>query len=133
MKLAQCPLLTDENIDVEVVRFLREQGFDVHDVREEGLQGATDIDLIRKAVAESRVIVTHDSDFGTLAVHAGEPIVGLMFLRPGHIDPAFTIETIKAIRDRDLDVTAPFVLVARRSGLTVTIRYRPLGSGGHSP
>jgi hypothetical protein len=55
-----------------------------------------------------------------------------MFLRPGYIDPAFTIETIKAVLDRDLDVTAPFVLVARRSGLNVTIRYRPLGSGGHA-
>jgi hypothetical protein len=74
------------------------------------------------------VIVTHDSDFGTLAVHAGEPIVGLLFLRPGHIDPAFTIETIKAILEHDFDVTPPFLLVARRSGLNVTIRYRPLGS-----
>lgn len=130
MKLRQFPLLTDENIDAEVVRFLRERGFDVSDVCESGLRGAGDIDLIRKAVAENRVIVTHDSDFGTLVVHAGEPIVGLLFLRPGHIDPAFTIETIKAILEHDFDVTPPFLLVARRSGLNVTVRYRPLGSEG---
>jgi hypothetical protein len=37
VKLAQFPLLTDENIDAEVVRFLRERGFDVRDVCEEGL------------------------------------------------------------------------------------------------
>jgi predicted nuclease of predicted toxin-antitoxin system len=133
VKLAHFPLLTDENIDAEIVRFLRGSGFDVCDVCEKGLQGATDIDLISRAVSENRVIVTHDADFGTLAVHAGVSIVGIMFLRPGHIDPAFTIETIKAILDRDLDVTAPFVLVARRSGLNVTIRYRPLGSGGQRP
>jgi predicted nuclease of predicted toxin-antitoxin system len=126
VKLLQFPLLTDENIDAEVVRFLRQRGFNVRDVCEEGLRGAADVDLIRRAVAENRVIVTHDSDFGTLAVHAGEPIVGLLFLRPGHIDPAFTIETIQAILDRDLDVTPPFVLVARRSGMDVKIRYRPL-------
>lgn len=82
MKLIEFPLLTNENIDAEVVRFLRERGFDVRDVCESGLRGAADIDLIRKAVAENRVIVTHDSDFGTLAVHAGAPIVGLLFLRP---------------------------------------------------
>lgn len=126
MRLLQFPLLTDENIDAEVVRFLRQQGFNVRDVCEEGLRGAADIDLIRRAVAENRVLVTHDSDFGTLAVHAGEPIVGLLFLRPGHIDPAFTIGTIQAILDRDLDVTPPFVLVARRSGVDVKMRYRPL-------
>jgi predicted nuclease of predicted toxin-antitoxin system len=130
VKLSQFPLLTDENIDSEVVRFLREQGFDVCHVCEEGLRGAVDVDLIRKAVAENRVIVTHDSDFGRLAVYTGEPIVGLLFLRPGHIDPAFTIETIKAILDHDLDVEPPFVLVARRSGLNVAIRYRPLDSQG---
>lgn len=126
MKLLQFPLLTDENIDAEVVRFLRQHGFNVRDVCEEGLRGAADIDLIRRAVAENRVLVTHDSDFGTLAVHAGEPIVGLLFLRPGHIDPTFTIGTIQAILDRDLDVTPPFVLVARRSGMDVKMRYRPL-------
>jgi predicted nuclease of predicted toxin-antitoxin system len=126
VKLLQFPLLTDENIDAEVVRFLRQHGFNVRDVCEEGLRGAADIDLIRRAVAENRVLVTHDSDFGTLAVHAGEPIVGLLFLRPGHIDPTFTIGTIQAILDRDLDVTPPFVLVARRSGMDVKMRYRPL-------
>ena len=126
MKLLQFPLLTDENIDADVVRFLRQRGFNVLDVCEEGLRGAADIDVIRRAVAENRVIVTHDSDFGTLAVHAGERIVGLLFLRPGHIDPTFTIGTIQAILDRDLDVTPPFVLVARRSGMDVKMRYRPL-------
>ena len=127
MRLVDFPLLTDENIDVEAVRFLRQQGFDVRDVCDEGLQGSTDIELLRRAVAENRVVVTHDSDFGTLAIHAGEPLVGVLFLRPGHIDPAFTIETIKTVIEHGLDITPPFVLVARRSGLNVTIRYRPLG------
>lgn len=46
MRLVEFPLLTDENIDVDVVRFLRQQGFDVRDVCDEGLQGATDIHLM---------------------------------------------------------------------------------------
>ncbi len=126
MKLGDFGLLTDENIDADVVQFLRSRGFDVSDVCENGQHGTADVDLIRQAVKENRVIVTHDSDFGTLAVLAGEPIVGILFLRPGHIDPAFTVESVKAVLVRDIDVTPPFVLVARRKGAVVTIRYRPL-------
>ena len=96
------------------------------DVCEMGKQGAADLDLIRDAVRQRRVIVSHDSDFGTLAIHAGEPIVGILFLRPGHIEPAFTIETVKVLLARDVALTPPFILVARRKGSTVTIRYRPL-------
>jgi len=36
-------------------------------------------------------IQTHDSDFGALAIHQGEPVIGEVNLRPGHISPRFTI------------------------------------------
>lgn len=126
MRFADFPLLSDENIDRAVVRYLRTRGFDVRDVCEDGLQGAADVDLIRRAVGENRGIVTHDSDFGTLAIQAGEPIVGVLYLRPGHIDSGFTIETIKVVLNQQIDVTPPFLLVARRTGANVVIRYRPL-------
>lgn len=126
MTLVDFSLLSDENIDPAVVQYLRAQAFDVRDVCEEGLQGAADVDLIRRAVHESRVIVTHDSDFGTLAIQAGEPIVGILYLRPGHIDASFTIKTIKVVLDQQIDLTPPFLLVARRTGPNVTVRYRPL-------
>jgi predicted nuclease of predicted toxin-antitoxin system len=87
MKLREFPLLTDENLDAEVVASLRQFGFDVLDVVEAGLQGSTDVDLLRLATAQGRVVITHDADFGTLAINQNEPLVGLVFLRPGHIDP----------------------------------------------
>ncbi len=86
------------------------------------------MDLLRHAVAENRVVVTHDADFGTLAVHQGEPIVGLVYLRPGHIDAQFTIGTIEALLTADPDVTSPFLLIAKRSDRGVTIRVRHLTS-----
>ena len=63
-----------------------------------------------------------------LAILQNEPLVGLVFLRPGHIDPQFTMATIEALLRSDPDVTPPFVLVAKRSGSRVTIRVRALGS-----
>jgi predicted nuclease of predicted toxin-antitoxin system len=127
MKLRDFPLLTDENLDPDVVASLRQFGFDVLDVVEAGLEGSTDVDLLRLAAAQGRVVVTHDADFGTLAIHQNEPLVGLVFLRPGHIDPQFTIQTIQTVLTTDPDVLPPFVLVAKRTGNKVTIRVRHLG------
>ncbi len=126
MKLRDFGLLTDENIDADVVAFLRQTGFDVWDVCDNGLQGTTDVDLLRRAFADNRIIVTHDADFGTLAVLGGEPVIGIVFLRPGHIDPQFTIKTIEAVLAADPDVTPPFLLVAKRTGTSVAIRVRAL-------
>jgi len=39
VKIADFPLLTDENIDPVVVSWLRRTGFDVLDACEEGLRG----------------------------------------------------------------------------------------------
>ena len=101
-------------------------GFDVADVCENGLHGSTDVALLRRAFAENRVIVTHDSDFGTLTVLGGEPVVGIVYLRPGHIDPQFTIETVEAVLNADPDLSPPFLLVAKRTGTTIAIRIRSL-------
>lgn len=49
MKLRDFGLLTDENLDPDVVAFLRRQGFDVSDVCEDGLQGSTDVALLQRA------------------------------------------------------------------------------------
>jgi predicted nuclease of predicted toxin-antitoxin system len=118
--------LTDENIHADVVAFLRSEGCDVLDVKESGLIGADDLPLIRRAHAEQRVVLTHDSDFGKLAVAAGEPIVGIVYLRPGHILSAFVIEMVRTLFGQALQLTPPFIVVARRSGSTIRIRVRNL-------
>lgn len=126
MRLRDFPLLTDENVDSDVVMFLRQLGFDVMDVVESGLQGSTDIDVLRLATSQGRVVVTHDADFGTLAILQGEPTVGIVYLRPAHIDSKFSIESLQAIMGTDPELVPPFILVAKRSGNQVTIRVRCL-------
>lgn len=126
MKLRDFGALTDENIDPEVVQWLVDAGFDVLDVCRAGLQGSSDAELLRLAVAETRVIVTHDADFGTLATHQGEPVVGIVYLRPGHAAPEFTVGTLTSLLAADPDVTPPFIVVARRTRERVAIRIRTL-------
>ena len=81
----------------EVVRFLKQQAFDVLDVRRSGLVGSSDHDLLQRAYAEQRTIAPHDRDFGKLAIAAEEPFFGLLFLRPGHLDPDFTLATLRSV------------------------------------
>jgi len=118
--------LSDENIHADVVAFLRAEGCDVLDVKEQGLDGSDDLPLIRLSVAEARVVLTHDSDFGTLAIAAQEPIFGIIYLRPGHIQPEFTVGTLRVLFDQELDPRPPFIIVAVRNGSRVKIRLRQL-------
>jgi len=118
--------LTDENIHADVVAFLRGEGCDVLDVKESGLVGLDDLPLIQRAFAEQRVVLTHDSDFGKLAVAVGEPMIGIVYLRPGHILGAYTVDTIRTLFAQQLLLTPPFVVVAWRRDGTVGIRVRNL-------
>ncbi|MDQ3441275.1 MAG: DUF5615 family PIN-like protein [Planctomycetota bacterium] len=124
MTLRDFALLTDESVHYPVVAFLRGEGFDVLDVKEAGLRGAPDAELLRLALEQHRVMVAHDRDFGRLAIAAMQPIVGLLFLRPGHIRPEFTVETIRAVLAADIQLQVPFIVVAERSGDDVKIRVR---------
>ena len=122
MRLLHFALLTDENIGPSIVRFLRDRGFNVLDAKEEGLIGRTDLELVRTAYAQERVIVTHDRDFGRIGVDLSEPLIGVIYLRPGHISPQFTIASLEAVLVRDLDFEPPFIVVIERTTTEVRIR-----------
>ena len=126
MRLHDYPVLTDENIHPDVVAWLRAHRCDVLDVRDVNLIGSGDRAIMQVAQSQGRIILTHDSDFGALSIARLEPIVGLVFLRPGHLDPAFTIRTLETVFALDLDPTPPFLIVAKRTGDEVTIRLRNL-------
>ncbi len=118
------PLFADENIHPDVVDFLRESGFDITSIAERGEFGVTDEYVLLKASEEGRAVLTHGSDFGGLALF-GAQFVGIIYLRPGHIRPEFTKQTLKAIFERDLEVNPPFILVAERRAFgKVKIRIR---------
>ena len=94
--------------------FLEQQAFDVLDVRRSGLVGSTDLAILRQVGVEQRTVVTHDRDFGRLAIAAAEPFFGILYLRPGHLDPAFTVATLRSVLGADLTPEPPFILVAER-------------------
>lgn len=126
MKLEDFPLFLDENIHPAVQRGLAEQGWDVSSVRLEGLVGLADDKILDFAVSTGRVVVTHDSDFGTLAVRGGQELVGIVYLRPGHFNPTVVLNMMAVVNSHDTGITPPFIVVAELRMDLVKVRFRQL-------
>jgi predicted nuclease of predicted toxin-antitoxin system len=74
-------LLADENIPLDTVRALRAAGHDVYSATESA-PGAADLDHLRRAVTEDRLVLTFDTDFGELLVRGSDPPkAGVILLR----------------------------------------------------
>lgn len=126
MKLNDFLLLADENIDPELIDYLRSQGFDVKDVYNVGLIAAKDTAWLEVAKLEGRVILTEDSDFGKIVFTQAIDFTGIVFLRPGSLNVGFHIRTIQAIFSVNPDLNPPFILTAKNTGNTVRIKIRQL-------
>ncbi len=72
--------LVDECTGPAVARWLREQQHDVFSVYEEA-RGMEDDEIIQKAFAENRVLVTNDKDFGEKVYRARQSHRGVILLR----------------------------------------------------
>lgn len=58
--------LLDMGLAQRTALFLRAQGYDAIHLREQGLRRLTDEQIIQKALAEDRIILTHDLDFSRI-------------------------------------------------------------------
>lgn len=116
--------LTDENIDQEVVNFLRTQGHDVLDIKEQGLFAMSDRSILEMAGKQNRVVISQDSDFGTLIFRDKMDVRGVVYLRPGHESPEVHLQTLEAILSANLDLTSHFMLVGENLSGFVKIRLR---------
>ena len=124
MKLSNFLFFTDENIDPFLVTFLREKGFDVFDTKENNLFGAKDAFLLDLATKSSRVFITLDSDFGTL-VHKDKSIfLGIIFLKPGHFDSFYHIQTFQTLLNVNPDLEVPFMIIAEWVNTGIKIRIK---------
>ncbi|MCO6490362.1 MAG: DUF5615 family PIN-like protein [Phaeodactylibacter sp.] len=126
MKIRNLKFLTDENIDKELVDFLRQDGFDVFDIKEEGLFRMPDREILKLAFEQQRVIISQDSDFGTLIFRDKVSFSGIIYLRPGHYSPDLHIQTFRTLLSINLEYTYPFILVGENEHGKIKFRLRNL-------
>jgi predicted nuclease of predicted toxin-antitoxin system len=129
MRLLDLLLLADENINPNLVAELVASGVNIVTVVGEGLGGRDDVEILRHAREGGRVVLTHDSDFGMLAVRRGEPFVGIVHIRPGNLPRGQAREMLDNLTIPDAETQQPFIMVAeRRAGiLRVRVRHEPRG------
>ena len=119
MNLRDVRILTDENISPKVVFFLRNIGMDVIDVKEQHWHGRGDDGILSIAHQEQRFVLTHDSDFGTLAVNMGRPYYGILYLKLKDLKPANVIKICDRVFHKDLDVSSGAILVIEETRIRI--------------
>jgi len=95
--------LADESCAGPVVRMLREAGHDVVAISEVA-RGATDEQVLERALNEKRVLITEDRDFGELVYARGRSSAGVILLRfparARHAKPATVAEAVAKLGSR---------------------------------
>jgi predicted nuclease of predicted toxin-antitoxin system len=99
------------NIAVPALLYLRNQGIDIISSHEQGWGEFDDTQILSEAHVRRRFVLTHDSDFGTLALHRGEPFTGIIYLRPGGRPPQQVISDLQDVINADIDWTPPVIAV----------------------
>ena len=80
--------LADMGLARSTVAFLRAQGHDAVHLRDQGLQRLEDEEIIEKARAEGRVILTHDLDFGRIIAVSRASVPSVVTFRLNDMRPA---------------------------------------------
>lgn len=81
--------LADMGVSMTIVQNLRESGYDVVHLREEGLQRLPDINIVEKAKQEGRIILTFDLDFADILAASSEFLPSVVIFRLKNTLPVF--------------------------------------------
>lgn len=73
--------LADMGISTRSVTWLRNQGYDIIHLSEQGLQCMPDEDIFKKAADEKRVILTMDLDFGQIVAASKTTLPSIVVFR----------------------------------------------------
>jgi predicted nuclease of predicted toxin-antitoxin system len=119
MKFNQLRILTDENISPRVVSFLRQQGLDVVDVKENGWEGKEDKFLLEQAYLDKRFILTHDSDFGTLAIYQAQKYYGIIYLRLKNVQFNNIIRICEKLLQLEQELSIGCLIVVKESRIRI--------------
>jgi predicted nuclease of predicted toxin-antitoxin system len=103
-------------VPVELAPSLRELGIDVETAAEANLCGQSDTEVLQHARLTDRVVVTQDPDFGALAIRQGERCRGVILLRPGHLEPAIILDTLRRLFAELPPVEPPFLMTVTDAG-----------------
>ena len=92
--------LCDMGISRKVAEWLRRQGYESSHLGEEGLARLPNGRIFSKAIAENRVILTCDLDFGEIAAMAERPMTSVVIFRLQNTRADHVIERLSAVLEK---------------------------------
>jgi predicted nuclease of predicted toxin-antitoxin system len=117
-------LLANENFPGPAVRLLREKGADIA-WASESMASAPDVEVLARARAECRWLLTYDRDYGELVFSRGlRPPRAIVYLRQEPYPPTRPAELILQLMAEPERVAGLFLVVSERS---IRIRHLPQG------
>jgi hypothetical protein len=121
-------LLIDENMPRSLAPGLRQLGFAVTDVRDIGLQGRPDEDVLAEAIAQDAVIITRDRGFIRERLWPVDFTAGVIFLNlpPTSGVAAINARVVSLLSSRLPESLLGAVTIVESSrALSRTVRRRP--------
>ena len=110
--------VVDASTGAAVVDYLRAEGHDVVSVAEVMPQAA-DTAILAFAVAEQRIVVTNDKDFGELVYRSGQASAGIVLLRLSDESGANRVRVMASVLAQCADQLAGAFVVATESHIRV--------------
>lgn len=87
-------LLLDNNLSPSLAQPLRDAGHDTEHVRDSGLQAAADSVVLQRAREHDQVLVSADTDFGTLLARTGADRPSVILIRRSSARRASELATL---------------------------------------
>lgn len=114
----------DENISSALISWIRTNGYNISGVKEEKMEGASDLKIIQKCFTSRNIILTHDNDFGKLIFTQPVSFFSIIYLRLGHFDGSFHIPTMKSILKHKQLITSGTLVIGQRTLNKIKIRIK---------
>ena len=106
----------DENLSRAHVDLLRQAGYDADRVHDEGLSGAADEQVWKRACVEHRLFVTLDLDFSDVRRYGPDTHPGILLIRARSRGASAVAEVLaRVIAERSLDDLSGCLAVADES------------------
>ncbi len=111
MNAKQLSFLADESCDYSVVRALREVGYSVKAIVEISPSVPDDV-VLKLAVAENRVLITEDKDFGEWIFAHQHSMTGVLFVRyPASLRSSMVASVVDLIREHATELDGSFTVL----------------------
>lgn len=124
--------LADMGVDIRIAQWLRQQGHHTTHLRDEGLHRLPNGEIVTKAIAENRVILTFDLDFGEIAALSRGRKASVVLFRLHNTRTSHVIDRLAAVLADCTDALQKGAVVVVEESRH-RVRYLPIGETGGKP